>query len=133
MPFRGYFHTPLVPRATGFNKQGGEFWIGFINDDDSTNGMVRIELTIPSDISPSRNTYASIHVHHDGISVIRKLEEIGFLDMFEEIQASTFYDVVQCCSRCNIPITYHGDYSKEMLNRKMYKILYCDKATEVIN
>lgn len=125
MPFRGYFHQAHNPRITGFNKEGGSFFIGFINDDDSTDGQVRIELTVPADNSPSKNTFANIHVYHDGIVAIRKLEEIGFLTMFEEIQASNFYDVVQCCVRCDIPIMYHGgDYTKELTPRKIYDMLY---------
>lgn len=125
MPFRGYFHTPIHARVTGFNKQGGEFWIGFINDDDTSEGMVRVELTVPSDESPSQNTYASIHIHYDGVKVLRQLESIGFLAIFEEIKASNFYDLVQCCARCDIPIVYHGGtYTKEVTSRKMYELLY---------
>jgi hypothetical protein len=124
MPFRGYFYASIYPRVTGFNKQGGDFWIGFLNDDDTTNGQIRIELTVPAEESPSSNTYAILHVHHDGVNVLRKLLEIGFLDIFEEIQASTFYDVVQCCERCNIPIQYNGEYTKEMTSRRMYELLY---------
>lgn len=115
MPFRGYFHTPIHPLITGFNKQGGEFWIGFIEDDDSSAGVVRIELTVPSDQSPSQNTYASIHVYHDGVKVLRHLEKIGFLAMFEEIQASNFYDLVQCCARCDIPIQYQEEFTPRKL------------------
>lgn len=125
MKFRGYFHPSYNPRTTGFNKQGGEFWIGFLDDEDGSGGMVRIELTVWADDSPSKSTYASIHMHHDGIEAIRKLEEVGFLEMFKDIQASTFYDVVQCCARCDIPITYHGvEYAKELTPRKFYELLY---------
>lgn len=124
MSLRGYFHTPIFPSVTGFNKQGGEFWIGFLNDDDTTDGMIRIELTVPADDAPSLNTYAVLHTHYDGVNVLRKLLKIGFLDLFEEIQASTFYDVVQCCERCNIPIQYHDEEMKEMTSRRMYELLY---------
>lgn len=126
MSFRGLFHEPIFPRITGFNKQGGEFWIGFMNDDDTTNGMIRIELTVPSDDSLSKSKFASIQVHYDSVRVIHKLSEIGFLDLFEEIQATTFYDVVQCCARCDIPIQYNGESTKEMTPRRIYDLLYLD-------
>jgi hypothetical protein len=124
MKFRGYFHPAYNPRTVGFNKQGGEFWIGWINDKDESEGLVRIELTIPADDSPSQSTFAVIHVHADGVTVIRQLEKVGFLKMFEEIHASTFYDVVQCCSRCDIPIIYHGDYGNELVSREIWEVLY---------
>lgn len=124
MKLRGWFHPAFFPKIQGLNKEGGEFWIGFVNDDDVSEGMIRIELTVPASDSYSQSYFASIHVHYDGINAIRKLEELGFLAMFEEIKASTFYDVVQCCSRCDIPIIYHGDYSRELMSREMYEILY---------
>lgn len=124
MTFRGWFHPSIYPKITGFNKQGGEFWIGFVDSEDISEGLLRIELTVPSWNSESKNFFASIHVHYDGVKVIRRLEEIGFLKMFEEIKASTFYDVVQCCSRCDIPIIYHGDYGNELTSREIYDILY---------
>lgn len=125
MSFRGYFFTPIHARVTGFSKQGGDFWIGFINDDDTNEGIVRVELTVPSDESPKQKTYASIHIHYDSLKVLRHLESIGFLAIFEEIKASNFYDLVQCCARCDIPIVYHGDtYTKEVVSRKMYELLY---------
>lgn len=131
MTFRGHFHPPIHPRVTGFNKQGGEFWIGFIDENDGSGSQIRIELIVPSDASPTKNTFASLHVHHDGVKVIRELEKIGFLKMFEEIQASTFYDVVQCCARCDVPILYlGGEETKEMTPRLIYEELYATKAAE---
>lgn len=122
---RGYFHPAWNPQVTGFNKQGGEFWIGFIDEEGVSHGMIRIELTVWADYSPSKHTYASIHVHHDGIKVIRELEKVGFLTIFEDIGVSNFYDVVQCCARCDIPIVYHGgEYTREVSPRKIYEILY---------
>lgn len=124
MKFRGYFHPAYFPKITGGNKEGGAFWIGFISDDDmTTDGLIRIELTLPADDTWD-HTFASFTIHHDGIKVVRKLEEIGFLDIFEEIQASTFYDVVQCCARCDIPIVYHGYHGEELMSRKMYELLH---------
>lgn len=125
MKFRGYFHPTYNPRITGFNKEGGEFWIGFIDDEDVSHGMIRIELTVWAEDAPSQHTYASLRVHHDGIRVLRHLEEIGFFERFEELKASTFYDVVQCCVLSDIPITYHGGEDfKEMTPRRIYEILY---------
>lgn len=124
MKFRGYFHPAYNPRTTGLNKQGGEFWVGFINDQDESDGLARIELTVPAESSPSQHTFASIRVHADGVKVIRKLDEVGFLTLFEEIHASTFYDLVQCFARCDIPIIYHGDYGNELVSREMYELLY---------
>lgn len=129
MKLRGYFHPAYVPQTTGLNKEGGKFWIGFMDEDDSTDGLVVIELVVWADDSPTKSTFASLRTHHDGVKVVRKLEEIGFLAIFEGIQASTFYDVVQCCARCDIPIIYHGDGSEEsrkMTPRKIYEILYAD-------
>lgn len=129
--FCGSFHPDYRPKVTGFNQEGGRFWIGFFDDQDISDGMIAIELKVPSDISPTNNTFASLHVHHDGVKVLHKLEEIGFLKLFQEIQASTFYDIVQCCVRCDIPIVYHGgEYTKEMTNRKIYEILYLDNEKE---
>jgi hypothetical protein len=131
--FRGYFHPSFEPRVTGFNKQGGSFFIGYIDEeDDSIDGQIRIELTVWADISPSKSTYASIQVYHDGVKVMRELDKLGFLDMFEEIQASNFYDVVQCCERCGIPIMYHDNFQndfRQMTPRKIYDILYADTDT----
>jgi hypothetical protein len=124
MKFRGWFHPAYYPKTQGFNMQGGEFWIGFVDDQDVSEGLIRIELTVPSLDSPSKSYFASIHVHYDGVKVIRRLEEVGFLKIFEEIQASTFFDVVQCCTRCDIPIVYHGDHGRELVSREMYEILY---------
>lgn len=121
---RGYFHPRLYPETTGFNKEGGNFWIGFDNDEAQADGTIQIDLTVPAEHSPTQNTYATIQVHYDGIAVIRELERLGFLKMFEEIQASTFYDLVQCFARCDISIMYHGEYTKEMTPRKLYEILY---------
>lgn len=126
MEFRGYFHPAYYPRTTGFIKEGGEFWIGFINDEDQADGLIRIKLSVLADNADttSDGSFASFHIHHDGLKVMRKLEEIGFLKMFEEIKASTFYDVVQCCVTCGVPIIYHGDYTREMTPRRIYEILY---------
>lgn len=128
MKLSGYFHSAVTSRTTGFNKEGGHFWIGFGDDVETPrNGAIAIELTVWSEHSPSQSTYASIRVYHDGIAVIRELEKIGFLTMFEEIQANNFYDVAQCCARCDVPIMYHGgDYTKEMTPRKIYELLYSD-------
>lgn len=123
MQLKGFFLPAYYPRIIGFNKQGGEFWIGFL-DDERLGTAIRIELTVWADDSPSKNTYASIHVHHDAISVVRELERVGFLALFEELKASTFYDVVQCCVRSDISIMYHGDNVKEMVPRKIYELLY---------
>jgi hypothetical protein len=126
MKLRGYFHPAYVPKIMGLGKEGGDFWIGFLSDDDLiTDGLIRIELTVPADESDSAGgNFASFHVHYDGLKVIRKLEEIGFLDIFEEIKASTFYDVVQCCARCDLPMIYHGYYGEELMSRKMYELLH---------
>lgn len=125
MKLRGYFHPAYVPKIIGLNKEGGSFWIGFIADDDIlTDGLIRIELIVPADDWPdSSSFFASFHVHHDGLKVMRKLEEIGFLSIFEEIKASTFYDVVQCCARCDVPVIYHG-HGEELMSRKMYELLH---------
>lgn len=127
--FRGYFHPAYNPIVTGFSKEGGSFWIGFIDDDDVSHGMIRIKLTVWADNAPSKNTFASIHVHYDGIKVMRELENRGFLKHFEELKASTFYDVVQCCVLSDICIMYHGgEEFNEMTPRKIYEILYGEKA-----
>jgi hypothetical protein len=125
MKLRGYFQPAYDPQVRGLSKEGGEFWIGIIADDDiTTDGLIKIELTVAAEQSGSGHDFASFHVHHDGLKVMRKLQEIGFLDIFEEIQASTFYDVVQCCARCNVPIQYNGYYGEELMSRQMYEILH---------
>lgn len=127
MQLRGYFHPPFNPRITGFNKEGGQFWIGFMDDDENTDGMIVVELTVWADDSPTKSTFANLRAHYDGIKVLRELEDVGFLAIFEDIKASNFYDVAQCCARCNIGIMYHGgEFTKEMTPRKMYELLYAD-------
>lgn len=126
MKFRGYFHPDYSPEITGLNKAAGSFWIGFLDDEDLADGLIRIELTVSSgeeDPIFSR-AFADIHVHYDGLKVLRHLEEVGFLKIFEETRASTFYDVVQCCARCKIPIIYHGDHGNELVSRQLYDLLH---------
>jgi hypothetical protein len=130
MKFRGVFHPSYNPEIRGFNQDGGEFYIGFFTDDDSSDGMIQIKLTVWAPDSPTHNTFASLRVYHDGIKVLRELEKRGFLKLFEELKASTFYDVVQCFVWCNIPIMYHGgDEYKEMTPRKIYQLLYEEQIT----
>lgn len=133
MKFRGYFHPPTYsPQIRGYNQEAGAFWIGFIDDEDIAHGMIVIDLSVSTQEADIRNSFASIHVHHDGIKVLQELEKRGFLKYFEEIKASTFYDVVQCCVLSDIPIMYNGgnDY-KEMTPRKTYEILYENRVEEV--
>lgn len=129
--FRGWYHPAYFPQTTGLLKEKGEFWVGFVSDDgETTDGMIRIRLRVPAESSDS-SMFASMSVHHDGIKVLRHLEEVGFLKMFEELKVSTFYDLVQCFAACDIPITYHGgDEYKEMTSRKIYDMLYAQPITQ---
>lgn len=126
MKLTGQFYPAFVPEITGLTRAGGHFWIAFVDDEEITHGAVRINLTVPARFTPGdyNHSFASFHFHYDSLNVIYKLNELGFLKLFEELKASTFYDVVQCCVLCNIPITYYGEDNKELIPRKVYEIIY---------
>ena len=118
----------IHPEIVGLSKRTGEFWITY--NGDEMRGTVCIRLTVPADGSRNYNGassgyFASLHAHHDGISVLSDLYNCNFTDRFREIGASTFYDVMQCLILSGIPVQIQGqDDSMEFMNRKMYELLH---------
>lgn len=122
---RAIYHPAYRAEPQGFSLGLGTVFIG-VDDGEHIISEISVELICPAPSRPrDRDGYfASMNVHHDGIATLRKLDESGFLDVFAKIEASTFYDVLQCLSVAGIGLMSHDSDSLEYTSRMMYELLH---------
>lgn len=74
--------------------------------------------------------FASMNVHYDGVKILQNLEASGFLSKFEEMKASTFYDIFQIIHSIEgISLVNHDSDLKLIASRRMYETLTEAKRT----
>lgn len=105
---------------TGLSRYLGSFWI--TRDGDEHGGCVVVKMTVPAEGHREQGFFASISVHYDGIKILRDLDD--FLNLFEEIEAQTVYDVFQCLVRCGILVISHDTDPELVPNRKWYELVH---------
>jgi hypothetical protein len=128
---RAFFQPAYYDTVHGLARDLGIIYIGYDENDERYPAEVAIKLVIPADLDVrllfkernvgyDRNFYASITSHHDGVQIMRELFDRGFMSRFEKIEASTFYDVLQCLIVAGIGLRSE---EPELRSRKMYELL----------
>ena len=111
----------LVREVSGLSRSFGHFWVGY--QDDEARGLIGIDLTVPAEGHGEGHYFASMKVHYDGVDLLSDLFDCDFMDHYQALKASTFYDLMQCFYLSGIPVMVHGDTEHEFVNRKMYELL----------
>lgn len=121
----------FYPEVIGLSKKIGDFWI----EDDERGGSIKIGITAPAEEDRMQSGdvsgyFASMNVHYDGVKILQNLEASGFLSKFEEMKASTFYDIFQIIHSIEgISLVNHDSDLKLIASRRMYETLTEAKRT----